>query len=363
LEDSLDYSLVDLGFGPNGLPVLVSSVGSKVVVVTCDDMHCATGTQATEIDPNPPGVIDPGIADVYTAFGDDGSFTVWLMRDGENPDLLICSDPTCADPGRIPFSTTRDPILNRLGHVVDEQGRTFAFYETWSRRASLPNIRLTECSQAGCLHHTAPDHLLYQPPTEHLGYGWEGGIVLAGNGAPLAAMGIDTEGGWRIMVAFCDDPQCNTSGISWVTPASPTVINFLRLAIGPEGNPVLAYTSRGENGVDLFLTVCSDPRCTTYTSQSVASRVRWNWDLAVDAEQTPYLVWGDVATDEAMIAKCAQPDCSSLTTIHTGLFGTADWFAGLAIAPDGCPMVTFYDPAIGFRIFNCLPEVCNPLDG
>ena len=113
--------------------------------------------------------------------------------------------------------------------------------------------------------------------------------------------------------------------------------------------------------MDLYLTLCDDPHCTSHSTQTVATWVRRDWDLAVDADMTPYLVWADYASDEAIIGKCAEPQCSTLTTVNTGLVRTEDWLVRLAVAPDGYPMFTFRQMPTGHQLFNCLPEVCSPL--
>lgn len=384
LGDSL-LGWAELGFGPDGLPVVVYATGDSVVLATCDDPHCAT-------EPNLNSVVrltestdssQLAVAQVWdVGFGSTGSVAIaydtWDLMAGEleglSQEAVICSDKSCTESISTRIGPMDDPEhpagvwpLSVDDVLVSPEGRMYLIYDVQNTVEDGQvefGYWLTECSATtGCVPDVASDRTLYLIPNSFEAIGIDGEATLDDDGAPWFAIGIQLSGQpWRILLAQCDNAACDAPTVSWVSvPVEGKAIRNVDISVGTDGNPLLAYTDFVSAQLNLYLTACHKRDCSEASTFQVATKVRRDWDLTVDGSQTPYLVWGDVDTDEAIIGKCADTSCAGFTTVNTGLTGTEDWQPALAIAPDGYPMVAFTQPPAGLQLFNCLPNVCDPL--
>jgi hypothetical protein len=171
-------------------------------------------------------------------------------------------------------------------------------------------------------------------------------IAIGTNGNPVIAYYDVTNG--NLKVARCNDPTCSGGNetIS-VVDSLGDVGQYASLAIGTNGNPVIAYYD-ATNG-NLKVARCNDLACTG--GDEVRSRVATAGDvgsyasLAIGLDGRPVIAYYDVTNANLKLARCNDPACAGenekLATLDSA--GDVGQFADIAIGVDGVPVVSYFD--------------------
>jgi hypothetical protein len=234
-----------IGIDEAGSPVVVYRHGpgslevetGQIEIFHCGDPACSTVASSNTIEYTGAEV------SVYTAFGPDGSPMIVFAAFDQIPKLHRCADPSCSDYSITPLEgdmwigdLTVDPAGNpaMFGYVGDEP-------------------QLITCLNAACTERTATSLVLPD--------GWGRTAVTYGrDGHPLLySIGHDVERRVSpIHVIHCGDATCSSDNTTThVLDAGETESN-LAVAVGADGNPVIAFGNR-----QLQVVTCNDPSCTS----------------------------------------------------------------------------------------------------
>ena len=124
-----------------------------------------------------------------------------------------------------------------------------------------------------------------------------------------------------------------------------SVGGYSSIAIGTDGNPVIAYLDDG-NG-DLKVTKCDRADCTGAATTSVLDSlgsVGYFPSVAIGADGNPVIAYLDATNNDLKVAKCTNPACTGPTTLTTlDATGGVGYYAAIAVGADGLPIVAYYD--------------------
>ncbi len=160
-----------------------------------------------------------------------------------------------------------------------------------------------------------------------------------------------------LKVAKCQTASCG-SAISSTVDSAGDVGEYTSLAIGLDGLPVISY--RDATKGDLKVAKCQTVSCASVISTSVDSvgDVGFFTSLAIGLDDLPVIGYWDASTGSLKVAKCQTVNCASVisTTVDSG--GTG-WDISLAVGPDGLPVISYYHPAKRYlQVAKCQTTSC-----
>ena len=154
-------------------------------------------------------------------------------------------------------------------------------------------------------------------------------------------------GNHDLKVARCNDKACAGANETISTVESTgDVGEFASLAIGADGNPVIAYYKRSSG--DLRVAKCNDPACAggneKRSTVAAAGDVGPYASLGIGLDGRPVVAFYDVTQHFLKIVRCNDPACTGKEKIVTlDSAGDVGQCASLAIGLDGVPVVAYYD--------------------
>jgi hypothetical protein len=384
---------------PDGRPVVVFSrlEGGDAVLVACSEPTCSGPRVETILEPQ-----------VYPRGGtwigpDDLPRVAYVRGAAENPSVLIvarCRDADCTPGAELLEVAELGPEGNNLQVATDSAGRPAVLF---GFEAPLTLFRCLDADCAGFNRIDLVDVINDEPeafaigaslafdsadaPMVTLGEGevrvvrcidseCAGGVVWSGlgveadwtslalprDGLPVIALYANRD----LKLLRCGDPQCSV-GVPPL-PATPegvwqqvvvgpgdvtNVEQSPSLLIGPDGMPVLAYTSQSGPVV----VRCADAEC----SQPVAIALGGGMGHALTLTEggTPVVATGrDYETVELIV--CGDAACNAVEhiTIAEGVFVLGPVM--VAMDPQGLPVVTYQD-LNDFHIYlaRCADEACG----
>jgi hypothetical protein len=174
----------------------------------------------------------------------------------------------------------------------------------------------------------------------------------------------------NIKVAKCGNAACTGNNVVTVVDNSGTAGTFdnapLRIAVTADGRPLIAW--HDATNLDLKATKCANPACTgtatTSTVDGVATSVGGFPALAIGSDGLPLIAYqgamGGVSTT-LNFARCANAACAgtaALTTVDTTGNATGRYI-GIAVPPDGLPVIAYAATQNGGRVAKCANGLCS----
>ncbi len=143
---------------------------------------------------------------------------------------------------------------------------------------------------------------------------------------------------------------------------------YTSIAIGTDGNPVVAYyktlVGGGAHG-DLKVARCLNPTCSTGADVVLVDTdgdVGQYTSIAIGTDGNPVISYYDVTNQDLKVAKCGNPACSAGNVINAvDTNGTlVGWETTIAIGPDGNPVISYYEMGTGaLRAARCGNPACS----
>jgi hypothetical protein len=169
-------------------------------------------------------------------------------------------------------------------------------------------------------------------------------------------------------ITSCDSVTCAFStfsgGIDTGDPASGANTS---IAIGTDGNPVIAYYD--ENLAALRALMCTDPDCAFASIRTIDDDVagdagRFN-DVVIGADGSPVFSYYDATRQALKAAWCASPDCVTggvlVQVLDEPAGADAGKFTSIAIGADGFPLISYQDVTQqSLRLIECRDLSCDP---
>lgn len=325
--------------GTDGNPVIIFG-GHPISLVRCNDRICAGG--------------DESVQEINGTFCGAGGGTDVAINAGGNPivsqknggcvsdgvlNVVACVDPSCA-------------VFSESGHTFDVDG-TGAFNSIAIGTDGNPvvsyydnppegNLKVLHCNDRVC--DGSGDTLNVVASSGDVGQYTS--IAIGKNGNPVIAYYDVTNK--DLKVARCNDRACagGNETISTVDGAGD-VGEFASLAIGLDGNPVIAYYKRSSG--DLRVARCNDPACAggneKRSTVAATDDVGQYASLGLGLDGRPVIAFYDVTHHFLKIARCNDPSCAGgnekIATVDSA--GDVGQYASLAIGVDGVPVVAYLD--------------------
>ncbi|MBI2545394.1 MAG: hypothetical protein HYW22_02230 [Candidatus Aenigmarchaeota archaeon] len=140
------------------------------------------------------------------------------------------------------------------------------------------------------------------------------------------------------------------------------------MVIPSDGLPFIAY--RDETNADLRVAKCGTTDCSsgnTFTTIDSTGDIgavsnRRAITVAISTDGLPIISYYDVTNGKLKVAKCNNTTCSSSTIsdIETTGAGSANYGAYITIAPDGLPVIAYYDNTNGnLKVAKCGTTDCS----
>lgn len=188
-------------------------------------------------------------------------------------------------------------------------------------------------------------------------------LAIGNDGIPVISY-VDESGVGALKVARCANPSCTGTATLTTVDGSADVGYFSSIAIGADGFPVIGYQD-GAAG-SLKVAKCSNIACTglvTLTTVDDPGNVVGAFaSLAVGVDGNPVIAYQDVTASRVKVAKCANPACSGSATITTinDTTNAVGEYTDLAIGSDGFPVLTYRDDTVGaLKTAKCSNAACT----
>jgi len=188
-----------------------------------------------------------------------------------------------------------------------------------------------------------------------------------------------TEGGeWRGFIALCTDPVCSAFDKNEVDYEGLPL-----LAVGVDGNPVIAYGAGDDDQRGIYLQLCHDPVCASSATVQVldlAPNFAWNLmspSLAIAPDGAPLITAVEWTGEQGRVhvARCVDATCSSVQATAHFLSDVSPatllhvWSSAAAFDYDGTPVIAYYqgtlsaDENLAFEVdfLRCANDACSTL--
>lgn len=246
---------------------------------------------------------------------------------------------------------------------------------------SCGDVRCSAGNNTQVIHRSPPSALIV---LESVAFGPSGDPIVAFVEIPAERSRGDgllypAEGGeWRGFVAVCGDATCSEAEKSAIDYGGLPL-----LAMGLDGNPVVAYGAGDDEQRGIYLQMCVDDLCTSATTLQMldlAPNYAYNLmspSLAIASDGSPFVTAVEWTGEQGRVhvAKCRDAACSSVqATAHlvsdvSPVTLQHVWSSAAAFDPAGIPVVAYYQGTLdatenlAFEVgfLRCADEGCSTL--
>lgn len=218
----------------------------------------------------------------------------------------------------------------RYGRAIGSDGYPIFAYQN----DSAGTLWVTHCGDPACRAGNVT--------TENVAPGGEDASITVGaNGLPL----ISHHDGVELRVTRCGNLRCSAGNATVTVDQGPGQRGrYSSIAIGTDGNPVIAYQVQNASTV-LRVTHCGNPTC---TAGNVANTV-------ADAPQSGTYAWLAIGSDglpimshhdgnDLRVTQCVDIVCSSgQTAVFADSVTETDGHTSIAVGRDGLPVISYWD--------------------
>ena len=168
-------------------------------------------------------------------------------------------------------------------------------------------------------------------------------LALTADGLPVVAYGAHADGVEdsfpdQIILARCATADCSTfSTNSLPIDVGEAGLASITLVIGSSGTPVVSFVD-GE----LKIAACADEACTEATIAAVDSFMGWGSQMtsaAVGPEGNPVIAY--TSAEALKLAVCQDERCAGAPVINTLAEHPGEYTPSLAFSPEGLPVIAF----------------------
>jgi hypothetical protein len=361
-----------IGLDSRGRPVIAAIAGRSVVLYRCDDATCSGGTKSTlaDLGPPPTGADETISLDLEIAPGDRPFVSLGA---GGELQLFACRSSECSEATRLDLDATSPALAAPQALGLDVDGLPFVVYGVRS------DLKVARCLEPDCLAPSAsavPASPTVQPTTAtspapgstvldglvRTVIGTPGGfnpaVTVGADGLPVAVYRSTDLGPAEVHVLHCGDARCTTGNTVATMPPNDPYASAI--AIGPDGLPVVAYTTDTGN---LSVARCHDPACADASVAHVLDGVAFEFvALAVPSDDRPLIAFFDESY-ELQLARCSTPSCTSAVAaaVDANSEGSVPNSLELRVADDGASMFGYAFANGEARIARCSDLDCSEL--
>lgn len=338
-----------MAVGPDGLPVIASydNNAAALRVTKCRNPACTGGSLTTLTDGPVTGIFP------FVAIGADG-LPLIAHEDGTVGGLRVtrCGNPGCT------FGNVSTLVDSGGGHpsiAIGADGLPVISHSTGT------TIRVTKCGNGACaegnVSTTVSDPLIND--------GHEPSIAIGADGFPVISHGAVVGGDRVLRVTKCGDAACTAGNVTTtVDDARPlSVGEESSIAIGGDGLPIISH--REIRRSNLRVTKCSNAACTagniTTTVDDPVEAVGNYLSMAVGVDGLPVIAYQALPSGAVHVIKCGNQACTSgnvITAVDNAAPLLGFWNL-IAIGGDGVPVIAHVDQVGVIRVTKCGTQSCR----
>jgi len=302
-----------VAIGENGFPIIAYSgnvsIRNSLLIAQCNDLACTGADENLSVADHPDFDVGYGVSIVI---GSDGlpiiSHTTELDGVG-GLRVTKCNDPACSGDDEISTTLQEGILGDATSMAIANDG--FPVIANYNHLAH--QLIVVKCDDLAC---TGDGESITVVAEDILGANLS--LVLGMDGFPVIAYQGNL--GPALKVIKCNDMACagNDETVSVVDNTGEDPGTYPRIAIGVEGNPIIAYEDRVGGLRQVVVASCNDPACSgndeTITVVDGPSYVGQGISLAIGIDGLPIISYMDSGTNPDSIkvlhcgaANCAQP--------------------------------------------------------
>ncbi len=277
---------------------------------------------------------------------------------------IVSSDGSvvCDSAGSPPLlSVVDDPATNLVGAspsiAIGTDGLpVISYYDSTAQ-----SLKLARCNDLACAGGDEAIVTLDNPANDvgnpnDLAIGADGNPVIAYHDATLR----------DVKVVKCNDPACSGSGETiTVVAGAHAAGSWLSIAVGLDGNPVIAFLDDTDQG--LHVLKCNDPACvggdeTDTAVDTTAAYVGFFASIAVPTDGRPVVAYFDDVNNHLKVAKCNDAACAGHNETISEVDGPGMklYYESLAVGSDGLPVIAYNSELAGtVRVCKCNDVACS----
>ncbi len=348
-----------VALGTDGFAVIshysfVSATEADMILTKCSNTACSTSTSVT---------IDGGSSSnnygTYNdvAIGADG-YPVIAYHDDTNDDLKVakCSTADCSGTVTITSVDTTNDTGKFVSIAIAPDGNPVISY----RLATSGDLRYTRCGNSACSSGNTTTSI---ETTNDVG--WDSNVAISSDGLPIIVHYDQTNGDGRVFK--CGNLNCTAGNTASAYDSTNDTGEYAHIVIGSDGLPFIAYnlfTNRA-----LRVTKCGDTACASgnvsTTVDDVANNVAYFPRVAVGPDGFPIIIHQDESGNDVKVLKCGNLACSTgntSTTVETT--NDVGQESDIAIMPNGLPLLVYNDETNDdLRVTLCANNLCSQTSG
>ena len=162
---------------------------------------------------------------------------------------------------------------------------------------------------------------------------------------------------------MCTSQDCSSSNLS-ATIADPDGHQTGRpfLAIGNDSLPIFSY--RDTTDGDLKVVHCDSSDCgsgtLTSTVDASPNHVGGTSSIAIGNDSLPIISYYDISAGDLKVAHCNDIACSGPATINTVDSGDVGWWTSISIGPGKLPTISYREGVVGaLKVATCENASCT----
>ena len=368
-NDSLGIDLDDDGITPNSnadawvnYPVITSAIETAGTITVDLDLDLPAGDYRIELFKNPSGA-DPttyGEGETYVDFYDvvshpGGLASYSTTTAGAVGDIITA---TATEEVAAPFGATSEfsaAVTTTMG-TVDISGTVFedivgdVLNDGVIGDANNPGLAGVDV----VLVREGPTPVVAESAGD---VGQFTSIAIGSDGNPVVAY-YDV-GNADLKVLHCDDPLCQSSS-STTVGSTGDVGQYSSIAIGADGFPIISFYDA--TNTSLRIAHCNDAACTSATTTTAdnSANVGSYTSIAIGVDNLAIASYYDTTNGNLMAVHCDNTACTASTTQTVHSTGDVGQHTSIVIGSDGLAAVSYYDVTNGdLRMAHCTNLLCS----
>jgi hypothetical protein len=164
-----------------------------------------------------------------------------------------------------------------------------------------------------------------------------------------------------LKVLKCDDPACSGGGevITTVDGTAAGLGRYVSLAMGTDGNPVIAYDGWADQSIRIVK--CNDPGCIGGDeTMSVLNTIGFSTapSIAIGSDTFPVISFGGDPGTTLYVAKCNDIACAGADELVSAV-DSAGFNSAITISTDTFPVIAYDNSSQGLTIAKCNDIACT----
>jgi hypothetical protein len=288
------------------------------------------------------------------AIGTDGLPVISYYEQAPSAgDLRVrkCSNTACTSASETEFTTDDIGLFSKV--KIGTDGYPIIAYYNASNGGDL---NILHCTNVSCSSSDSP--VAITEGTDDIGS--HTALAIGSDGFPVIAHYNFSDG--DLMITKCGNVSCSSGNTTHQVTSAQDIGTEASIAISTDGYPVIAYHNATSTVRDLIIYKCTSLDCSTGSTNAVEG-TWWGLEtsIAISTDGFPVIAHYDDNTQNAVVTKCSNADCSSVTSNTQITTTDIDGFTlSLALSSDGFPIIASNNNSDGdLNVIHCTNAACS----